>query len=258
MRALAAIAIALSLSGLVMRAQAPRPSPPPREATVPFAVGETLTYDVSYSNLLTAGTAVTRVGEKRASFGGTAYAITADGKPVPLIQRLYPVYYKMDTLLDSVALLPQWTGLYTEENGKKRQTSMRFDRPARQVHYEMTTPTPVKADVAVPAGAQDGLALLYTLRTRQFRSGERFTVPVADDGSVYSVNVATSGPERIAGRLGQSECWNLQITIVDDKGAAVGKNIGVWLSTDPKHLPVKIQADLPVGSFVLLLREAKL
>ena len=258
MRALAATAIVLSLGGLGMRAQAPRPSTSSRDAAVPFAVGETLTYDVSYSGLLTAGTAVTKVGQKRASFGGTAYEITADGRPVPLIERLYPVYYKMDTLLDSASLLPQWTGLYTEENGKKRQTSMRFDRPARQVHYEMTTPTPVKADVAVPVAAQDGLALLYTLRTRQFKNGERFTVPVADDGSVYSVNVATSGPERIAGRLGQQECWNLQITIQDDKGVAVGKNIGVWLSTDPKHLPVKIQAELPVGSFVLMLRESKL
>lgn len=256
MRLLVAALVGLSLATALQAQQ--RAAQPAREAAVPFAVGETLTYDVSYSGMVTAGSAVTRVIQKRSSFNATAYEITADGRPVPLIQRLYPVYYKMDTLLDSSTLLSQWTGLFSDENGNKRQTSMRFDRPARLVHYEMTVPTPVKTDLAIAAGTQDGLALLYALRTRQFRSGERLTVPVADDGSLYSVEVETVGRERVTTRLGQMECWNLRITIVNDKKEPVGRNIGVWLSSDPKHLPVKIQAELPVGSFVLSLREAKL
>src|SRR5689334_20857595 len=68
-----------------------KPPEPPREAAVPFHVGETLTYDVSWSQFLTAGTAVARVTEKKSSAGSTAYAIVADGKPVPLVARFYPV-----------------------------------------------------------------------------------------------------------------------------------------------------------------------
>src|SRR5262245_6237812 len=123
------------------RAPAPktpaRPAPPPaREADVPFRVGETLTYDVSWSQFLTAGTATARVIEKKPSSGSTAYAIVADGRPVPLVARFYPLYYKMDSLLDSFSVLSQATSLYTEEHGKKRQSNMRFDRHARRAFYE--------------------------------------------------------------------------------------------------------------------------
>lgn len=245
------------------RAGAPTPkpaaklTPTPKEAVVPFAVGETLTYDVSWSGLLTAGTAVTRVVEKRASFGATAYDITADGRPVPLLGRIYPVYYKMDTLLDSTSLLSQWTGLYTEERARKRQTSMRFDRGARVVHYEMTTEPAAKADVSTVAGVQDGLSLLYAIRTHAFRAGERFTVPVADDGSLYTVSFETTGPEVVTVKLGPIEAWSLKVTILDAQQQPAGKNIALWISTDARHWPVKIQADLPVGSFVLSLREAQ-
>lgn len=253
---LAASLMALGL-GLALAGQASRSSTPAREAAVPFAVGETLTYDVSFANLLTAGTATTRVLQKRPSYGAVAYEVSAEGRPIPLIQRLYPVFYKMDSLFDASTLLSQWTGLYSEENGRPRQTAMRFDRPARVVRYEMTTPTPAKADVSIATGAQDGLALLYGLRTRAFRSGERFTVPVADDGSTYTVEVETAGRESVSTRFGTVDSWRLNVTILNDMRQQVGQNVALWIGSDTRHLPVKIQAVLPVGSFVLALREAR-
>jgi hypothetical protein len=37
----------------------------------------------------------------------------------------------------------------------------------------------------------------------------------------------------------------------------VGRNMAFWLPNDPRRLPVKRQADLAVGSFVMVLREAR-
>jgi hypothetical protein len=253
MRVLAALTALLTLAIGVDAMQQRRA--PGREAAVPFAAGETLTYDVSWSNLLTAGTAVTRVNQKRPSFGSTAWEITADGRPLPIIQRLYPVYYKMDTLLDSVSLLSQWSGLYLDENGRKRQTSMRFDRPTRKVHYEVTTAPAARAELTAPAGIQDGLSLLYVLRTRTFRAGDRFTVPVADDGSLYTVEFATSGPEKVSVRLGTLDAWRVNVTIVNEAKEQIGDDIVVWFATDARRAPVKIQAELPVGKFILALRQ---
>src|SRR6185503_6093006 len=108
--------------------------PPAREAAVPFRTGETLTFDVSWSNFLIAGTATAKVVEKRNSQNAMAYALLAEGRPRPLIERLYPVYYKMESLLDTSSLLTHWTGLYTEERSRKRQTTMFFDRPKRRVY----------------------------------------------------------------------------------------------------------------------------
>jgi hypothetical protein len=223
---------------------------------MPFQTGETLTYDVSWSQFITAGTAVAKVVEKRASNGSTAYYIVADGRPLPLVARFYPVYYKMDSLLDSFTSLSQWTSLYSEERARKHQTSMRFDRAARRAFYESVADPPVKADFAVPVNAQDGLSALYMVRGRTFKAGERFTVPVADDGSLYSVEFETTGPEHVRVPFGDIEAWNLKVTILDAEGHPAATNTVAWVSTDARRLPVKLQSDLPIGSFVLLLRDA--
>ena len=89
------------------------------------------------------------------------------------------------------------------------------------------------------------------------KAGERFTIPVADDGSLYSVEFETRGPERVRVPLGDIEAWNLRLTILDDKRQPAATNSGVWISTDSRRLPVKLQSDLPVGSFVLALREVR-
>jgi hypothetical protein len=236
------------------RAAAPRVEPR-REAVVPFSVGETLVYDVSWSRLMTAGTATTRVIEKRASFGSTAYAVVAEGRPLPLIQRLYPLYYKMDSLVDSFSLLSQWSALYTEEGARKRLASTIFDRRTRKANYEINNEPTSKMAIPIQGETQDGLTLLYALRARNFAAGDRFTVPVADDGTLYTVELSTSGPERLRLPLGERETWNVNVRIVDADKRPVGDNIEIWFTTDPKHIPAKIQADLPVGSFVLALKD---
>ena len=240
------------------RATPPLPPAPKREAAVPFAVGETLTYDVGWGRFITAGTATTRVIEKKASYNSTAYMVSAEGKPLPLIARLYPLFYKMDSLVDSYSLLSQWSALYMEEGAsKKRLASTRFDRTAKRAHYEIQNDPASKQSFAVPAEVQDGLTLLYFLRTRTMKAGERFTVPIADDGSMYSIEVATVETERLRTPIGEMDTTNLRIRITDARGQAVGSNANVWLSQDARRLPVKLQADLPVGSFLLTLREAR-
>jgi hypothetical protein len=223
---------------------------------VPFRVGETLNYDVSWSQFLTAGTAVARVVEKKASSGSMAYAIVADGRPVPLVARFYPVYYKMDSLLDSFSLLSLESSSYSEERGRKRQSNTRFDHAARRAYYDVPGES-AKQDFEVPANVQDGLATLYAVRTHAFKAGEHFTIPVADDGSLYSVEFETRGPERLRVPMGDVEAWNLKLIILDNKRQPAANNSAVWISTDARRLPVKLQSDLPVGSFVLALRDAR-
>src|SRR4051812_48366098 len=67
-------------------AAAAKPAPP-HELQVPFQVGETLTYDVAWSQYLVAGSATCRVVDKRASGSSAAYYIVAEGRPLPLIAR---------------------------------------------------------------------------------------------------------------------------------------------------------------------------
>lgn len=228
---------------------------PRKEATVPFSVGETLTYDVSWSSFLVAGTATVRVVEKKPSFNSTAYYIVVEGRPVPLVARLYSLFYKMDTLLDSVSLLSQRGSLYSEEGSARTTGTTQFDRNARRAFYERQQGTTEKVDYAIPPGTQDGLAVLYALRGRAFKAGERLSVPVADGGALYTIQMQIGGLEPVQVPAGQFSAWNVTVGIIDAQNQPVWKNNAVWISNDARRLPVKLQAELPVGHFVLTLRD---
>jgi hypothetical protein len=258
MRAATKAALALTALALLSAppARAQRPAAP-REAQVPFRVGEVLTYDVSWSAVLVAGTATAQVVEKKASSSSTAYSLVVEGRPVPLLARLYNLYYKMDSLLDSVTLLSQRGTLYSEEGQDRALGMTRFDRSARRAFYERQSGTTDKVDFPIPAGTQDGLAAFYTIRNRAFKIGERFSLPVADSGSMFTVQVEVAAPELVKVPVGEFSSWNLKAAITDAQGQPVWKNIGVWISNDARRMPVKLQAELPVGNFALVLREAR-
>ena len=255
--AAAAILGLLALSAPAASQPKPVPRRPPTEAAVPFKVGETLVYDVSWSSFLVAGTATTTVQEKRPSYGSTAYYVVTEGRPLPLLARLYNLFYKMDTLVDSRTLLSQRGSLYAEEGAEHRLAATRFDRTARRAFFERQTGQTERHDYAVPQGTQDGLAVLYALRARALKAGDRVVTPVADGGSLYTLSAEVAAPEAVRVPRGQFSAWSLKVGIADEQGQAIWKNAAVWISDDGRRLPVKMQAELPIGQFVLALREAR-
>jgi len=269
MRSLLVVAVALGLVGpLTLSAQRARrpaakagkaaPAPKARtERAVPFAVGETLTYDVSWSSYVTAGTATATVKEKKPSFNSTAYYIVAEGRPTPLVGKLYSLYYKMDTLLDSYTLLPQRGSVYSEEGKRHRFKVSQFDHTARKVFFEYESTGKVTDTFAVPPFTQDALSALYVLRAVPLKSGDRITMPVTDNGTNYKVQVDIAPPESIKTPYAQAPAWKLKLTIADTAGKSQGRNIALWLSDDARRLPMKLQAVAAVGSFDLSLREVR-
>ena len=129
MRRIIVVALTLiALGPFTLRAQ--REGAKHVERPVPFKIGETLTYDVAWSSLVTAGTAAATIKEKKASFNSTAYYIVAEGRPTPIVAKLYSLYYKLDTLLDSYTLLPQRGSVYSEEGSRHRPSpSRRHEKP---------------------------------------------------------------------------------------------------------------------------------
>lgn len=255
----AALGLAVLTSLLAPAALDAQRGAAPREAPVPFRVGEALTYDVSWSAVLVAGTATAQVVEKTPSSpaSASAYSIVVEGRPVPIVARLYNLYYRMESLLDSATLLSQRGTLHSEEGNDKTTGATRFDRAARRAFYDRQTETGTKVDFPIPAGTQDGLAAFFAIRAHLFKAGERFAVPIAESGALFTVQIDVAQPETVRVPVGEFSAWSLKAGITDAQGQPVWKNIAVWISNDARRLPVKLQAELPVGSFVLVLREAR-
>jgi uncharacterized protein DUF3108 len=235
----------------------PKPGTAAQPPAVPFRVGETLTYDVSWSSYLTAGTVVTTVQAKRTSFGPAAYYIVAEARPGALLSHVYTLYYKLDTFLDGDTLLSQRGSIYSEEGKRHRYKVTRFDRSAQRVFFEYQSGTTAKADFTVPGDTQDALSAVYALRTMPFHVGDQLRMQLSDDGDIYMLRVAVAARERVKTAFGDFDSWKLLPSITDQRGQAVGQQIRLWMSADARRLPVKMQTALAVGSFNLTLRDAR-
>jgi len=227
------------------------------EAAVPFKVGETLTYDVSWSSFVVAGTAVVTVKDKTAVKNAPSYVVEAEGRPLPLVAKIYALYYRMDTLIDCVTLLTRQSSFYSEEGGRRRTATTTFDRKTRKALYEVQGETAIKTEQTVPSQTQDGLSALYALRAIALKPGATLELPISNDGELFTVGVTVGAVEHVRVPLGQIEALGLRLKVVDANRQPVGSNMAAWISTDVRRLPVKLQADLPVGDFVLALRDVK-
>ncbi len=227
------------------------------EKAVPFRAGETLTYDVSWSDYLTAGSATLTVRDKRASFGSTAYYVVAEGRPSALLSKLYSVYYKADSLVDAYTLLPQRGSVFSQESGRQRMKETRFDQTRRAATFQMRTATTMTQDQALPGPTHDGLSALTAMRTITLAPGASSSFAVSDSGHVYRVTATVSGRDTLDTGIGPLRAWKIVPAVRDEHGRVVGRGMAVWISDDARRLPLRIQAQLPVGAFVLTLREAR-
>ena len=238
------------------------PSPAPARPTgpekpVPFRPGETLTYDVSWSDYLTAGSATLTVRDKRSSFGSTAYYMVAEGRPTTLLSKLYAVYYKADSLVDAYTLFPQRGSVFSQENGRQRMKETRFDQSKKSATFQMRTATTMTQDQPLTGPTHDGLSALAAMRTMPLAAGSSSSFSVSDSGHLYRVQANVTGKETLQTGVGSVAAWKIVPNVRDTKGQTVGRGMAVWISDDARRLPLKIQAQLPVGAFVLTLKEAR-
>ncbi|MGE5357824.1 MAG: DUF3108 domain-containing protein [Bacteroidales bacterium] len=240
---------------VVPQSQAPRRAP--AERPVPFAVGERLTYDISWSSFLTAGTATVLVKEKKASFNSVAYYMTVEGKPTPFVNALYPVYYKADTLVDAYTLLPQWASIFSQERGKQQMKVTMFDQQRHTARFDIRSGATASRQMSIPPYTQDPVSALYWIRTLDLRPGLKTTVPVSYNGNLLTVQVTVNGRETLGGGSGARRAWRVTPLVVNDSSDSAPRKMAVWLSDDNRHVPLRMEVEIAVGRFEMVLTGAR-
>lgn len=246
----------LALAALIaIVAARPAASAAQADQPVPFKVGETLTYDVSWTTFVSAGTATMSVKERRpAGAGRNAYYLVAEGRPSSMLSKLYQLYYKAESMLDTRTLLPSMATIYSDEGGRKRHKTTTF-KGNGSVEYEVKTTTSAVSTITASRTAQDPLGAIYILRSLPLKAGmtASIPIPIIDSGKAYTMRVRVGGIENVKSGLGTLQAVKLLMTITDAAGKAEGSGFSLWLSDDSRRLPLKISAGLAVGSVHLTL-----
>lgn len=224
------------------------------DARVPFQVGETLTYDVSWSSLLTAGRATMRVVDRKAlAAGRSGYGLQVEAQSASVAATLYTLYYKIESVIDTASLASVRSATYSNEGGRVRVKSLSFG-PNNTADVETRTSTSVRRKLTVPPRSLDILSALYVIRALAVKPGETLAMPVVDGETISRMRIAFGGKETVSTGLGKLPGWKVTPTVLDDRGQPVkGKQLTFWLSDDASRKPLRFEAALPVGTVTLTL-----
>jgi len=221
-----------------------------------FQAGETLTYSISWSRLVTAGVLTTEVREEKLPDGREGLLFFVTGSSTGLLDAVFPVHDTVRALFDPVNNV-SLSYLLTENYGtKKRRRIVQFDRANNSVLTRLNDDQP--ETLSVPEKTLDALTLLYVLRLQEgYSESKTFAVPIHDSGKIWSVEIQTLGKEHIETPAGEFSTIKIR-TYPRYKGEFMNKGVVViWLTDDARKIPVLAKSTLKVGSFVITLTDIK-
>ncbi len=233
------LALALSFSAMA--------SEGPVLAKHPFAVGERLTYEISWLNI-TAGTAVMEVAGMGGAGDQSLARLVTTARSGPAVTKFFPVDNRVESELDLVALVPEHMTFRRREGRKKEDVEYVF-------HHKEGMVTAVRSGISeslpIPAGTQDIISCLYYVRsTLPMKPGASLTMNVHHDKKNRNVEVRVEGIETLEGSWGKVDTVRA-LVIMPFQGLFMNQgNIRVWFTMDEHRTPVRMKAKVVIGSIV--------
>lgn len=108
-------------------------------------------------------------------------------------------------------------------------------------------------DIPVHDGIQDLLSASYHLRNKyaldDFKVGESIDMDMLyDDDGVYKFKLKFLGKEIIRTKFGKVECLKFRPVVQSGRVFKEQESLTLWVSNDLNKIPIRIKADLAVGS----------
>lgn len=247
--------IFLGLSSLV--AQEP-------ESSEAYTFGEELNFEVSYGwlNLADAKMQISKKAQdnndkphyKIDVYGKTKGAATIFGK----VNDNWGTYIDMETLLPSISYRHIEEGKYRKhemvyfDHHNKTATMELYDRENKRLKE--------KKEFDIPGQVQDLVSGFYFLRTQDLRNlkvGESVNIKGFFDKEIYNIKLIYEGTETLDTNLGKKQTYIFSPQLPKNKLFRGEFPVKVWVTKDQNKIPVKIKANLFIGSLNLDIVSAK-
>lgn len=257
---LAIALVVISLAQTIAFSQQPARTP------LPFERGEQLVYQAEFSHGLLRSVDVGEI-----TFTAEAEHVARDdGQGDPIVMRLtgdvvsrglFPKIagFKLHQHVVSTASIEPFTVLHTdkvEEQGKRRRVlDAEYDHEKHKVIWRERSPNPQGGAFDFSEPIQDVLTVIYFLRTQKLEVGKSFDVPLTDAGRVYRFSVTAVERKDIDTVLGRVSTIRIEPSLFGDASPvhARGK-LSIWITDDERHLPVKAQLKVDMGTFDIKLK----
>jgi hypothetical protein len=212
-----------------------------KEQVMPFRVGETLTYRVSWSVFSNAASLQLSVPEKRDVFGWHTWHFRGVAHTLTTVRTLFPIDDQFDSYTDAMSLESRQFETHLNELGKT----------ADQVQDLVATgqksraPGPV---VMVIPGSRDALGVLYELRAVDWQHTPEFRAAVYDGRDMYEMRAAPDGGETVRVEAGTFLTERISVRVFQYQKEVPTIQFTMWIAADAARTPVAMEAALPFGT----------
>jgi Protein of unknown function (DUF3108) len=222
----------------------------PREARMPFRIGEKLDYRVAWASFTNAASIELTVPERRDLMGWGTWHFRASAHTLSPMRAMIALDDQFDSYTDAATLESRQYETYLNEMGQKQTEVFHFLAEGQSSRGHV-------AGVVVTPGTRDPLGAAYALRGVDWAQTPEFRAPVYDGHDVYDMRARLDVPaETVAVAAGNFSVSKISIRLFQRGKEVRGTNFTAWLANDATRTPVLLVAEMPLGNFRVELTSA--
>ena len=206
----------------------------------PYRIGERLTYNVSFSNFISAAHVELLVASRGTFYGREGIQLKGHVETNGVVSAaLFDINNDYVTYVDPATGLPFHSQQTIREASRTAETSADLNQPSG------TAAIPSKSMTDVP-GTYDFLSAIYRLRALPLSSGLTYALSVRNENENYRIEIRVTGQEMIKTNVGS---FNAIVSQVRVKNELLGNSYSLkaYFSDDQRHVPVLVITRLSAG-----------
>lgn len=218
----------------------------PAGVTLPFVVGERLSYDIAWGNFTSVGKASFEVRQQGMLGQQRVFEFYGEAATVGAARTLINVNDQLSSFVQVDSLLPVRTDLRLREGRRVKQVTANYDWARKSATLTNGTA------VALQPRTFDLLSLFYAVRTAELKIGASYNFPFLDaNHRLQTMTVRVIKQEAIGGPLGTRD--TLQLDLVGPANALLAQ---VWITNDARRLPLYLVTRTRFGELRFQLTNA--
>ena len=215
-----------------------------------FDVGEWFKFEMSYSGFLKAGEATLIVKESSHNDKET-FHVVGKGWTTGAIKWFFKVEDRYESYFDRETLIPYKFVRNIDEGGHTKDLEIEFDQLNNKA-YVNNKKQNKKSVVDTKPNIQDMVSTFYYLRNKldvtNLKIGDEVMVDMFFDSENYGFKLKYLGEETINTEFGKVESLKFRPYVMAGRVFKEEESLTLWVSKDKNKVPLRIKADLAVGS----------
>lgn len=215
-----------------------------------FQEGEWFKFKMSYSGFLKAGNATLEVKNSKLD-GKEVFHVVGKGWTTGAIKWFFKVKDRYESYFDKQTGQPYKFIRQIDEGGHTKDIEIEFDHQALKANVN-NKKTKKKSSFTVPENVQDMVSAFYYLRnnykTETIAEGDVVSLNMFFDDENYNFKLKFLGREELKTDFGTVKTLKFRPYVMAGRVFKEQESLTLWVSADDNKIPLRIKADLAVGS----------